>query len=74
MERLFDQPQLRLRNGKFCTNEQYRIERIEHENKILRLEREKYYRAWCCSSKRIGALERELNALKTKIKELISNG
>lgn len=71
MEQLFKQEQLRLKNGKFCTKEQYRMENIERENKILRFERDKYYRAWCSASNRLSALEREINALREKIKNLL---
>ncbi|GEM_PF-6646855 len=71
MEQLFKQEQLRLKNGKFCTKEQYRMETIERENKILRFERDKYYRAWCSASNRLSALEREINALREKIKNLL---
>lgn len=71
MEQLFKQGQLRLKNGKFCTKEQYRMETIERENKILRFERDKYYRAWCSASNRLSALEREINALREKIKNLL---
>lgn len=71
MEQLFKQEQLRLKNGKFCTKEQYRMENLERENKILRFERDKYYRAWCSASNRLSALEREINALREKIKNLL---
>lgn len=71
MEQLFKQEQLRLKNGKFCTKEQYRMETIERENKILRFERDKYYRAWCSASNRLSVLEREINALREKIKNLL---
>lgn len=71
MEQLFKQEQLRLKNGKFCTKEQYRMENLERENKILRFERDKYYRAWCSASNRLSTLEREINALREKIKSLL---
>lgn len=71
MEQLFKQEQLRLKNGKFCTKEQYRMENLERENKILRFERDKYYRAWCSASSRLSTLEREINALREKIKNLL---
>lgn len=70
MEQLFKQEQLRLKNGKFCTKEQYRMETIERENKILRFERDKYYRAWCSASNRLSALERQLIAIRGKINQV----
>lgn len=56
----FKNPQLRLGNGRYCTEEQYRQETVYNENKRLRYEREKYLRAWLAAASRVAALEREL--------------
>lgn len=68
---LFKQERLRSRNGRFCTKEQLLNERIEDENKRLRFDKEKYYRAWLAAAERASRLERELEELKRKINVLI---
>lgn len=67
---LFEEQKPRRKNGQYCTAEQQRVDRIENENKVLRLEREKYFRAYLAAASRNSRLERELTALKAKIKEL----
>ena len=57
---LFEFPKLRTRNGRFCTKEQFRTERVDSDNTRLRYERDKYYRAWIAVSKKAAYLEREL--------------
>lgn len=67
---LFKYPRLRTRDGRFCTSEQYRLERVEGLNKRLIYEKEKYLRAWLAAADRCAILERELRTLRDKIKEL----
>lgn len=61
---------LRTKDGRFCTKEQQRQERVDDENKRLRYERDKYYRAWLAAAKKTTELGRELQLLKDKIKQL----
>lgn len=68
---LFKAPPLRLSDGRFCTKEQYKAERTRNENKRLRLERDKYYRAWLAASSKASRLDRELRELKKKIGGLL---
>lgn len=69
--RLFKQAPLRTKNGRYCTKEQLRIERVDFTNKTLTLERDKYYRAWAAAAAKATRLERELTNLKKKIGELV---
>lgn len=68
---LFEQPKLRRNDGRFCTEEQYRIDRIEEENKRLRLDRDMYYRMYISVAKNNARITRELMSLKSKIQDLI---
>ena len=62
--RLFKEQPVRSSNGRYCTREQLRVERVDGENKRLRFERDKYLRAWMAVSERVSKLERELKELK----------
>lgn len=68
---LLKEEPLRLGNGRFCTIEQLRIEQVDSENLRLRLERDKYRRAWLASSSKASRLERELVELKERIGGLL---
>ena len=68
---LFKEYKLRRNNGRYCTEEQYRTDRIEEENKRLRLERDKYFRMAMALSKDNERLTRELMVLKSKIQDLM---
>lgn len=68
---LFKEPKLRRNDGRYCTEEQYRTDRIEEENKRLRLERDKYFRMSMALSKDNERLTRELMVLKSKIQDLM---
>lgn len=70
---------MRLRDsrGRFATPERAYADRVAQENKLLRLkvdrlsyEREKYFRAWMAVSDTASRVNRELAALKARIKEL----
>lgn len=58
--------QKRLRNhrGQFCSQEQQRIDRIEHENQVLRIKVQRYLRAWHAAACQAAKAERELLSLK----------
>ncbi len=62
------QKKVRNRLGQFCTPEQLHIEKVEHENVYLRHDRQKYLRAWLAVCERCSRLERELIALKEKLR------
>lgn len=68
---LFPMPKLRRKNGRYCTKEEYRIEMVVEENKLLRLERDKYFRMYTAIEKDNERLTRELMVLKSKIGELL---
>lgn len=68
---LFQEKQLRDHRGRFCTKEQKRMDMALNENKKLRYEKEKYFRAYLALATRNASLERELRELKEKIKGLI---
>lgn len=68
---LFKEHKLRRNNGRYCTEEQYRVDRIEEENKRLRLERDKYFRMYVSLEKSNERLTRELMVLKSKIQDLM---
>jgi hypothetical protein len=72
-QQLFSHPQLRRSDGRFCTKEQYIIDKTKHENIILKHNCQKYCRAWLASAKRAQYLERQLVDLKNKINAL-ANG
>lgn len=69
---LFKQAQPRRNNGRFCTPEQMRVERVDNTNKLLRYERDKFYRMWLAASKKASRLERELVKIKEKIGGLMN--
>lgn len=71
MGELFTQERIRDHRGRYCTKEQKRTDMALNENKILRYEKEKYYRAYIALATRNASLERELRELKEKIKGLI---
>lgn len=60
---LFTYPQLRTRDGRYCTKEQYRREKVDGENQRLKYKCDKYYRAWIAAANKANRLERELKHL-----------
>jgi hypothetical protein len=68
---LFPQEKPRLNNGRYCTEEQYRVNMVMEENKRLRLERDKYFRMYMSIEKDNERLTRELMVLKSKIQDLM---
>ena len=68
---LFKEVRPRLNNGRYCTEEQYRVNMVLEENKRLRLERDKYFRMYMSVEKDNERLTRELMVLKSKIGELL---
>jgi hypothetical protein len=68
---LFKEVRPRLNNGRYCTEEQYRVNMVMEENKRLRLERDKYFRMYVSVEKHNERLTRELMVLKSKIQDLM---
>ena len=68
---LFKEVRPRLSNGRYCTEEQYRVNMVVEENKRLRLERDKYFRMYVSVEKDNERLTRELMVLKSKIQDLM---
>ena len=61
--------QLRNRSGRFCSEEQKRIEGIEHENEVLRHRTKYYYANWMSVADRAIRLDRENHELKERLKK-----
>ena len=68
---LFKEVRPRLNNGRYCTEEQYRVNMVMEENKRLRLERDKYFRMYISVERDNERLTRELMVLKSKIQYLM---
>ena len=68
---LFKEVRPRLNNGRYCTEEQYKVNMVMEENKRLRLERDKYFRMYMSVEKDNERLTRELMVLKSKIQDLV---
>ena len=68
---LFKEVRPRLNNGRYCTEEQYKVNMVMEENKRLRLERDKYFRMYTSVERDNERLTRELMVLKSKIQDLM---
>lgn len=71
---LFDKdPALRMRDskGRFATPERARADKAIEENKYLRLEVEKYRRAYLAAGEMSARYHRELVKVKAELKELL---
>ena len=60
--------QYRDAKGRFCTKDTYRVEKIANENRLLRLENEKYKRMYLAFSKEFSRVLRENEVLKNQQK------
>lgn len=54
-------------SGRFCTEEERRMEMLEKENRILRRKAEVYMRNWFSESDRASRKDRENHELKEKL-------
>jgi len=54
-------------SGRFCTEEERRMEMLEKENRILRRKAEMYMRNWFSESDRASRKDRENHELKEKL-------
>ena len=71
METLFKEPKRRLKDGRYCSDEQKRIEMSIEQNKILKLQLEIERRKVIALTEMNVVLETKYKELKRKIKELI---
>jgi hypothetical protein len=70
METLFKEPKRRLKDGRYCSEEQKRIEMSIEQNKLLKIQLETERRKIIALTERNVQLETKYNELKRKIKEL----
>lgn len=71
METLFKEQKRRLKDGRYCSDEQKRIEMSIEQNKLLKLQLEIERRKVIALTEMNVILETKYNELKRKIKELI---
>jgi len=71
MNEIFTHGQYRDTKGRFCTKERHYAEKAINDNKILRLDREKYIRMNLALVKENARLKMELQSLNERIKGLI---
>ena len=69
---LFKEPKRRLKDGRYCSEEQKRIEMSIEQNKLLKIQLETERRKVMALTERNVQLETKYNELKRKIKELIN--
>ena len=69
METLFKEPKRRLKDGRYCSEEQKRIEISIEQNKLLKIQLETERRKVIALTERNVQLETKYNELKRKIKE-----
>jgi hypothetical protein len=69
---LFKEPKRRLKDGRYCSEEQKRIEISIEQNKLLKIQLETERRKVIALTERYVQLETKYNELKRKIKELIN--
>ena len=67
---LFKEPKRRLKDGRYCSEEQKRIEMSIEQNKLLKIQIETERRKVIALTERNVQLETKYNELKQKIKEL----
>jgi hypothetical protein len=70
METLFKEPKRRLKDGRYCSEEQKRIEMSIEQNKLLKIQLETERRKVIALTERNVQLETKYNELKRKIKGL----
>ena len=70
METLFKEPKQRLKDGRYCSDEQKRIEMSIDRCKLLEMQMQMERRKVIALTERNVQLEKKYNELKQKIKEL----
>ena len=68
---LFKEPKRRLKDGRYCSEEQKRIEMSIEQNKLLKLQLETERRKVIALTERNVQIEKKYNELKQKIRELL---
>ena len=69
--KLFKEPKKRLKDGRYCSDEQKRIEMSIEQNKILKLQLEIERRKVIALTEWNVQIEKKYNELKQKIRELV---
>ena len=69
--KLFNEPKQRLKDGRYCSDEQKRIEMSIEQNKILKLQLEIERRKVIALTEWNVQIEKKYNELKQKIRELV---
>ena len=69
--KLFKEPKQRLKDGRYCSDEQKRIEMSIEQNKILKLQLEIERRKVIALTEWNVQIEKKYNELKQKIRELL---
>ena len=69
--KLFKEPKRRLKDGRYCSDEQKRIEMSIEQNKILKLQLEIERRKVIALTEWNVQIEKKYNELKQKIRELV---
>ena len=69
--KLFNEPKMRLKDGRYCSEEQKRIEMSIEQNKLLKLQLETERRKVIALTERNVQIEKKYNELKQKIRELL---
>ena len=69
--KLFKEPKQRLKDGRYCSDEQKRIEMSIEQNKLLKIQLETERRKVIALTERNLQIEKMYNDLKQKIRELL---
>ena len=70
-KKLFKEPKRRLKDGRYCSEQQKRIEMSIEQNKLLKLQLETERRKVIALTERNVQIEKKYNELKQKIRELL---
>ena len=73
MEKLFNEPKQRLKDGRYCSDEQKRIEMSIEQNKLLKIQLETERRKVIALTERNVQLETKYMNLIAMLKRMISN-
>ena len=71
-KKLFNEPKMRLKDGRYCSDEQKRIEMSIDRCKLLEMQLQTERRKVIALTERNVQIEKKYNELKQKIKELIN--
>ena len=71
-KKLFNEPKQRLKDGRYCSDEQKRIEMSIEQNKLLKIQLETERRKVIALTERNVQLEKKLDRITKILKELIN--